>query len=154
MIADKYIKTIMCYDNRRKKYYPRKPELVFGNKPQDIEGYQEAISSDELYVAHHKLEKEYTSKELKEMKRYYKVPSNELVWLPYSYHNGNTEIHKGCIFTKERIEKSANSHKGLVRSEFGRKFKEHFGINRQDNITLYKIEHKFYKKHGKCRWEV
>lgn len=80
---------------QKQKYGRIKPILVFGNKPQDIVGYTEAISSDELYVPHHILEKYYTMKELKQMNRYDIVPSNELVWLPQSFHNGNREIHKG-----------------------------------------------------------
>ena len=72
-----------------------KPILVFGNKPQDIEGYTEAINSDEMYVPHHRLEKDYTMKELQEMGRYDIVPPEELIWLPQSFHNGNLEIHKG-----------------------------------------------------------
>ena len=72
-----------------------KPILVFGNKPQDIEGYAEAINSEEMYVPHHRLENEYTMKELQEMGRYDIVPPEELIWLPQSFHNGNLELHKG-----------------------------------------------------------
>ena len=93
MISDNYtigLKQITKYGT-----YRRKPILVFGNKPQDIEGYTEAINSDEMYVPHHKLEKDYTMAELKEMGRYDIVPPEELIWLPQSFHNGNKEIHKG-----------------------------------------------------------
>ena len=67
------------------RFYTNK--LVFGNKPQDIEGYDEAISSNELYIPHHKLEIDYTRKELKEMGRYNIVPLEELIWLPISKHH-------------------------------------------------------------------
>ena len=38
-------------------------------------------------------------------------------------------------------------------SEFGRKFKEHYGITRMGNIPLYHKEHSWYFRNGKCRWE-
>lgn len=67
------------------RFYTNK--LVFGNKPQYIEGYAEAISSNELYIPHHRLEKDYTMKELQEMGRYDIVPPEELIWLPISKHH-------------------------------------------------------------------
>ena len=90
MISDNYTIGYLQSNGKRSK-----PKLVFGNKPQDIEGYTEAINSDELYVPHHRLEKVYTSKELMEMGRYDNVPAEELIWLPISKHHGNRETHKG-----------------------------------------------------------
>lgn len=61
--------------------------------------------------------------------------------------------------TKEKISNAmkGNSHnKGKsynVTSEFGKKFKERFNIRRADDENLYSREFKYYKKHGKCRWE-
>lgn len=81
MISDSY--TI----GQKRKYGRNKPTLVFGNKPQDIEGYTEAINSDKLYIPHHRLEKDYTMKELQEMGRYDLVPPEELIWLPISKHH-------------------------------------------------------------------
>ena len=83
MISDSY--TIgQLHTNKKTRI---KPTLVFGNKPQDIEGYNEAISSTELYIPHHRLEKDYTMKELQEMGRYDIVPPEELIWLPISKHH-------------------------------------------------------------------
>lgn len=49
----------------------------------------------------------------------------------------------------------SESHKGKVRSEFGIKFKEHFGITRFENEKLYLREIFWYKRHNKtCRWEM
>lgn len=87
-----------------------KPTLVFGNKPQDIEGYAEAINSDELYIPHHRLEKDYTMKELQEMGRYDIVPPEELIWLPQSFHNGNLEIHKGLRECYEQMKCTKRQH--------------------------------------------
>ena len=40
-----------------------------------------------MYVPHHRLEKDYTMKELQEMGRYDIVPPEELIWLPISKHH-------------------------------------------------------------------
>ena len=39
------------------------------------------------------------------------------------------------------------------KSEFGIKFKEHFGIQMHEDRKLYLREYKLYKKYGKCSWE-
>lgn len=45
--------------------------------------------------------------------------------------------------------------KGKTYSDFGKKFKEHFGITRLDNLKLYQTEKSWYYNHNnKCRWEV
>lgn len=51
-------------------------------------------------------------------------------------------------------QKGNKNAKGMPTSEFGRKFKEHFGISKSDNINLYTREHAWYRTHNKkCRWE-
>ena len=83
MISDSYTMGQLQTNGKTR----HKPILVFGNKPQDIEGYTEAINSDEMYVPHHRLEKDYTMAELQEMGRYDIVPPEELIWLPISKHH-------------------------------------------------------------------
>lgn len=39
------------------------------------------------------------------------------------------------------------------RTDFGWKFKEHFGINKRENTQLYSKEYYHYCKTGKCSWE-
>ena len=58
--------------------------------------------------------------------------------------------------TVDRISKSVSkANKGLIKSDFGLKFKEHYGISGYQDIKLYNAEHKWYKRHNnKCRWEV
>lgn len=42
-----------------------------------------------------------------------------------------------------------------VYSDFGEKFKAHYGITRLNNVSLYTKEHMWYSRHNrKCRWEV
>ena len=43
---------------------------------------------------------------------------------------------------------------GIVKSEFGEKFREHYGKTWKDDITLYRKEHNWYLKHNRtCKWE-
>lgn len=50
--------------------------------------------------------------------------------------------------------KGKTNAKGNMRSEFSRKFKEHFGITHYQNTKLYNKEYLWYRKHNnKCRWE-
>ena len=47
--------------------------------------------------------------------------------------------------------------RGKIKREpkgFGKKFFEHFGITRPDDVKLYNREFNYYLYHGKCRWEV
>lgn len=44
---------------------------------------------------------------------------------------------------------------GNLYSEFGKKFREHYGITRLKNKKLYNKEQSWYYRHNnKCRWEV
>ena len=38
-------------------------------------------------------------------------------------------------------------------SEFGKKYFEHFGYSNNENPKQYDKEIKWFKRHGKCRWE-
>ena len=133
-----------------------KPKLVFGNKPQDIEGYTEAINSEELYVVHHRLEKDYTKKELEKMGRYYIVPAEELIWMKSSIHNNNPNIHKGYRF----LENQNLYVKYVRRIEKLRKIREFKKRNAEEKLRnkeiakfekLLKKQQKLKKVGGK-RW--
>jgi hypothetical protein len=95
-----------------------------------------------MYVPHHRLEKDYTSKELQEMGRYDIVPPEELIWLPQSFHNGNMDIHKGLReckhgtdFGVKRVWKSSTVDKHFyTRYE---KIVEKLNNNRE--IRLFKL---------------
>lgn len=51
--------------------------------------------------------------------------------------------------------KGNTNTKGKPRSEFGRKFKDHFGIARYQNPKLYHKELQWYRTHNnKCKWET
>lgn len=65
-----------------------------------------------------------------------------------------------CVTHKENCSnpisknKQINALRGRIFSEFGRKFKEHYGITRYQNLKLYEKEKSWYHTHNhKCRWE-
>jgi len=47
----------------------------------------------------------------------------------------------------------SESRRGKAWSEFGTKFKEHFGITYYEDSKLYSKEYLWFRKHHKCRWE-
>lgn len=142
-----------------------------------IENYNKAVDDTEhLWVCHHRLELtlegEYahSQEELKRFGMYYKRPYFELIFLTPSEHNKlhggtqyarqkNSESQKGKKLSEEtkqkisKLKKNNKSAKGKIHSEFGKKFKEHFGITRCDNIKLYNKEKSWYQRNRKCRWE-
>ena len=66
-----------------------------------------------------------------------------------------------CVTPKENMNNTltkkhfSEAMKGKTTSEFGRKFKEHFGLTESDNVKHYIKEYKWYRRHNKvCRWEV
>jgi hypothetical protein len=60
--------------------------------------------------------------------------------------------------TRTRLRKpkkvKGNHQLGIPKCDFGKKFREHFGINMSDNKALYKYHHLWYKRHNNvCKWE-
>lgn len=124
--------------------------------PSMIENYDKAIADKtQTWDCHHRDEVRtlpsgmvvYRSqKELIENDRYYNCPANELIFLTRSEHRN---LHRNI----GPIPKCAN--KGTPTSDFGKKFKEHYGITKSDYSRLYNTELKWYRSHNnKCRWEV
>lgn len=57
---------------------------------------------------------------------------------------------------EESLKNRSEGHKGLKigpRSEFGRKFLEHYGLHSKDDVSLYAKECSFYHYHKRCSWE-
>ncbi len=139
-------------------------KTVFGNKITDIEGWEEALDSDEMYVPHHVLEWKYTSDELKEMGLYDNVPPWMLIWMPRSVHNSNQFLHIGMrIKIENQKGKSVNNQSIDAKrkrgqnnpnlSEFYKKYIDKFNIQPFENKKHYSKEHYWFIKHGKCSWE-
>ena len=62
------------------------------------------------------------------------------------------EAMKIVLIGNKRAVGNTNT-KGKARSEFGMKFKEHYGITKYQNSNLYHKERAWFQYHGKCSWE-
>lgn len=95
-----------------------------------IEGYDDAISSEESYTCHHVLEWLYRMDELIAMNLYNKVDPEFLIWMPTSVHRNNPWIHaatkrKRKPLSDETRAKMSKARKGKKRSpEFCKKMSE------------------------------
>jgi hypothetical protein len=138
---------------------------------------------DEVKVLPSGIEVRRSREELKENGRYYNCPANELIFLTKEEHNrlhhkGN-KYGLGKHFSEEHKRNLSESHKGNKSmsgkhhseeskrkisealkgksksySDFGNKFKAHFGKTRIDDLKLYNRELGWYHRHNKkCRWE-
>lgn len=60
-----------------------------------------------------------------------------------------------CVTHKENMNNPLTRKHiiGRTWSEFGEKFKKHFGINFYENTKLYRKEQMWYRRHKKCSWE-
>ena len=127
-----------------------------------IENYDKAIADTaHKWVCHHRDEVRVlpsgmiarrTMSELIENGRYYKCPANELIFLTVSEHN--TLHHKNKSISAEARAKMSASRTHKTHSDFGRKFKEQFGITKADNVKLYMRECAYYHTHDHtCSWE-
>lgn len=106
---------------------------------------------------------------------YYNRPYFELIYLKHEDHarlhscNRSSETRAkygkarlGSKLTEDTKLKISSSKKGSIppnkgkpRSKFGIKFKEHYGITREEDCKLYNTEFTWYKRHNnKCRWEL
>ena len=121
-----------------------------------------------------------TQWELRDDGRYFGCPANELIFLTPSEHHSlhakylylnisdetrermsksarkrKTNYWKGRKKSAEHLEKMAKTRRGMVWSDFGMKFKEHYGETHATAPRLYFNEKNWYNKHNKiCRWEV
>lgn len=152
------------------------------NEQHLIENYELAKKDNfKGWDLHHRLELTldgefaHTPEDLIRMDMYYNRPYFELIYLKHGEHtrlharNRSSEIrakyskHRlGSKLSEETKLKISSSKKGckapnegIPRYEFGIKFKEHYGITREDDLKLYHIEHQWYRRHNnKCRWEL
>ena len=68
-----------------------------------------------------------------------------------SYENNNNPLTRKH---RNEAQKGNQYSKGIIRSEFGRKFLEHYGLHYNDDKELYSKEYSFYQYHNKkCSWE-
>ncbi len=107
-----------------------------------IENYQQAIADKEnMWECHHRLElhpdgtERFSRESLKKLDLLNHRPHTELIFLRFDVHQA---LHKH----------------GKAKSEFGRKYIEHYGFGKRDNVKLYDHEKEYYRYHGHCSWEA
>ena len=64
---------------------------------------------------------------------------------------GNTHC-VGRVLSTETKNK-IGEHNRIPKSDFGRRFYEHYHITRSNNPELYDKEKQWFYRHNKCRWE-
>ena len=115
----------------------------------EIENYNEAVSSPERWVCHHKLGLIYSSDELVKKGLYFNRPPEEFVFLTKTEHD---KIHGfGHKHSKEGRDKLSNTK---ICTEFGRKYKQITGKSRREDNKAYCREYYYYKKYGKFSWDM
>lgn len=60
---------------------------------------------------------------------------------------------ENCNFPEAIQNKTGSSLSRSPRTEFGRKYREHYGYGAIANINQYEAARKYYHKHNKCPWE-
>lgn len=134
--------------------YERTAKLYCSDDISNIENYIEALNDkDNHWDCHHRLEihDDYNNsrEDLQLMNLYYHRPAGELIFIK---HNEHTKLHHTGMklnFTNEHKEAIGKAIKGKVRSEFGKSFKEIYGISKSDDPQLYQRERQYYRKHNK-----
>lgn len=118
-----------------------------------VENYSKAINDTEnIWYCHHKQGVYMSREELEELGWYYNCPADCLIFVTLEEHN--SLHHTGKKESIETRNKKSKSHYKVPKSEFGRKFLEHYNVSKTENVKLYDTERGFYRRHGKCSWEV
>ena len=130
-----------------------------------IENYEQAINDKKhKWVCHHRLEFTINGefahkwKELERLGMYWRRPYFELIFMRedehQKLHKSTDEFKKYMKEFNKRTKVNNTYSRGKFISEFGRKFKEHYGITNFDDHKLYDRELHWFSKHNrKCRWE-
>ena len=142
-----------------------------------IENYDKAINdTTQTWEIHHRLELTldgefaHSREELKRLGMYYNRPYFELIFFTKSEHRrlhkrgnnnpfygkhlkGKNSPHYGKHHSEDARQKISEALVNKPKSSFGKKYYEHFGYSRTENIRQYNNEWIYWKAHGKCSWE-
>lgn len=71
------------------------------------------------------------------------------------HSKGKPSPFKWKKHTTQSKEKISKSKRGVTKTLFGEKYKEHFGICARDNLKQYKNEYNYYIRHNYTfSWEI
>lgn len=99
-----------------------------------VENFEEAASSNEMYVLHHLAECRFTAKELIAMGKYYNRPPEEFLFVEESIHANSDALHKGC--RKDYLVETAKNKDELF-TFYLQKFKEKTGLSASENFFYF-----------------
>lgn len=74
--------------------------------------------------------------------------NNALINLQLVTYSENNKL----TYTRGR-HKPITTHSCTVWSSFGKKYKEHFGMTKSDDVKKYYHERHIFRRDGKCSWE-
>lgn len=117
--------------------------------------YAEAVEISKKYSSPiGRKHSEETKKKMSESSK--KAATPELCKFRSESKIGKPHPHKGGFQSQAKRDKIGLAHKGksYLKTEFGRKFNEHFGITQIEDKKLYAREYHYYKKYGICKWEI
>ena len=134
MIAKDYEEAANKLKSALKEYY--KTHEVWNKGKTYSDEYREKISKGVT---------EYCSKE--SVRKY---RSEQRKGKPHPHKAGFQSEEKGRKISKACKLRTPESR---LKTDFGKKFYEHFNLQQIDNKNLYAREYKFYRKFGKCSWE-
>lgn len=143
------------------RYNEKKDKLVLV-KLEDCKGYSRFTVNKKHYFLHRAMWETFNGEipagyeidHLKCNKQDNRLKMLKLVTHKENMNNPITLSKIKSVLT-ERNKNRNNFKNGTKkpRTEFGRKFYEHYKIFRSDNIALYNREVSYYCKTGHCRWE-
>ena len=130
-----------------------------------IENYQQAINDNtQTWECHHRMGVQpdgtrLTRKWMKEHEIYYKLDPCMLIFLTSAehkrIHNLGRKLNQSTKHKMSISRMNNTNNTGKIKSEFDRKFYEHYHITSKEDIKLYKSENDYYRRHNhKCSWEA
>lgn len=140
----------------KKHFNPNDKWCCYCMTPELIENYNLAIADKEkVWICHHRKEEFYTSKELIELKMYFNVPPEDLVFCisekehhkyPHKGVEKVAEYHRGKKHSEETKIKISESHKGKSSPRKGKHLSEEHKKNISESSKGKKMSEESKKK--------
>lgn len=138
------------------RYDAKQDKLVLCGEFQDNKGYIKVKTKIGSKLVHRLVHETFVG----EIPQGYEIDHEDTH--PYNNDLSNLKLctHKENMNNPKTRKRQSESHKGntcakgKVRSEFGKKYFEHFGYGFIENKQQYYTERKWYVRHNNtCRWE-
>ena len=150
MIAKDYEEAVKISEQYNKEWWDDVKRAELSNKKKEYYKTHEVWNKGKTYSDEYreKISKGVTEYCIKENVRKYRSEQRK----------GKPHPHKAGFQSKEKGRKISEASKlrtpeSRLKTDFGKKFYEHFNLQQIDNKNLYSREYVFYRKFGKCSWE-